>query len=161
MPRFPTALVLAVIAAVATAEDELLLLEPADVTKLWTPVQEVLHLRESEPFRFDQGCAAVSFVIESDGRTSNVKVLRSVPHRSVGRLAREAVRRTRYEPSARNEARTPVFTYITVTFRPPTRQGSAAAGEQRILDAPTPSLDHDVLNELCRVESIRFRPTQR
>lgn len=139
-------------AASAGAEEELLAVEPAELHKLWASPQGSVNVRIQGVPTFRAGYAAVSFVIEADGKTSSVKVLRSVPNRDVGALARDAVLKMRFEPTALNAARTPVFTHSTVSFDFSERDRN----RKRLGTHINPRIDFEQLDQACLVRGIQF-----
>ena len=64
-------------------------------------------------------CSAVTYTIGSDGVTRDITVRRTVPAGDLALVARSAVSNLHYEPSADNDAREPVFTYIVMPFNLP------------------------------------------
>ena len=65
------------------------------------------------------GCAAVTYLIGSDGVPRDVKVARLVPPSDLGSVAISAVTQFRYGPSLTNGTRDPVSTYYVVPFNSP------------------------------------------
>ena len=65
------------------------------------------------------GCAAVTYVVGSDGVPRDVKVARLVPPSDLGIVALSAVRQFHYGPSLSNGSREPVSTYYVVPFNSP------------------------------------------
>ena len=63
-----------------------------------------------------QGCAVIAFVIDSDGTTSNHKVLFSYPDAAFNRAAINAYKHWRFEPADSNTTRAAVYTSMTATF---------------------------------------------
>lgn len=78
-------------------------------------------------------CAAVTYMIGSDGRTRDVKVRRVVPEGDLDIVAASAVKDMRYDAGPDNKAMAPVFTYIIVPFNLP----NDPAARKRITDACT------------------------
>jgi hypothetical protein len=74
------------------------------------------------------GCAAVSYMIGSDGVPRNLKVEKVVPKGDFGQIAMSAVSNFRYGPSLTNKNHDPVTTYYVVPFNAP----SDAAGQQKV-----------------------------
>lgn len=65
------------------------------------------------------GCAAVTYVIGSDGVPRDVTVARLVPKSDLSIVALSAVKQFRYGPSLTNRTRNPVSTYYVVPFNAP------------------------------------------
>lgn len=65
------------------------------------------------------GCAAVTYTIGADGVTRDIVVRRVVPQGDLGKVAASAVADLRYAPTAPNDAREPVYTYIIMPFNLP------------------------------------------
>lgn len=64
-------------------------------------------------------CAAVTYMIGSDGKTRDVKVRRVVPEGDLDMVAASAVKDMHYVAGPENKAMTPVFTYIIIPFNLP------------------------------------------
>jgi hypothetical protein len=123
-------------------EGSLLAVQPDQVERLWTPVRQVppkvpftfsydpnlqcTRVETGVPIPWQRGsrpgfcgsCAAVGYVIEADGRTSSLRLLRVVPAMTERRAdamfahVLQAIRRWRFEPTALNAAREPVYTWF-------------------------------------------------
>ncbi len=66
------------------------------------------------------GCAAVTYMIGSDGVPRDVTVAKLVPKSDLAMVARSAVSQFRYGPSLTNRVGDPVSTYYVVPFNAPT-----------------------------------------
>ena len=75
------------------------------------------------------GCAAVSYMIGSDGVPRDLKVEKVVPKGDFGQIALSAVSNFRYGPSLSNKNHDPVDTYYVVPFNAP----SDPAGQQQVM----------------------------
>jgi hypothetical protein len=64
-------------------------------------------------------CAAVTYVIGSDGVTRDIVVRNTIPAGDLKTVAASAVKDMHYVPGADNVARSPVFTYIVIPFNLP------------------------------------------
>lgn len=64
-------------------------------------------------------CAAVTYMIGSDGVTRDIVVRKTIPAGDLKSVAASAVKDFHYVPGADNTAREPVFTYIVVPFNLP------------------------------------------
>lgn len=114
------ALGLALSLAAAAAEDEdLWIVGPQDLDKVWTMDRESWKssIDQTAVKALGAGCAAVSFVVETDGRTSGARVLRGRPTGVYDEVAKRIADNLRFTPTAANQAAEPVFTYLTITFR--------------------------------------------
>jgi hypothetical protein len=65
------------------------------------------------------GCATVSFVIEKNGTTSNVKVQRVVPDGDLGKVAKSVAAGLRFEATALNAGKDRVFSWLIFPFNLP------------------------------------------
>lgn len=65
------------------------------------------------------GCATVSFVIEKNGTTSNVKVQRVVPEGDLGKVAKSVAASLRFEATALNAGKDRVFSWLIFPFNLP------------------------------------------
>lgn len=87
-------------------------------------------------------CVAVGFIVEPDGSVSNVRALREVPKNPFTRHVVTDLRRWRFEPTARNAARTAAYSYLVYTH---------------VMHSPMASIDEawlDALARSCRLESV-------
>jgi hypothetical protein len=78
-------------------------------------------------------CAAVTYMIGSDGVTRDIVVRKTVPAGDLKTVAASAVKDMHYVPGANNPGREPVFTYIIIPFNLPTDP----ADRKKITDACT------------------------
>ena len=145
----PLLLLLASPAAPA-AGDDLLAVGPGDLPKVWKlqPKKWRVDLDAVET-KSSVGCAAVSFIIEPNGRTSNFKLLRSVPEGDYTRAAKDLVEQFRFDPGPLNAKKEAVFTYLTVTFN--TRRDKTLGSNIR-----QPITIDSRLNRMCAVEGFDF-----
>lgn len=65
------------------------------------------------------GCATVSFVIEKNGTTSDVKVQRVVPEGDLGKVAKSVATSLRFEATALNAGKDRVFSWLIFPFNLP------------------------------------------
>jgi hypothetical protein len=77
------------------------------------------------------GCAAVTYMIGSDGVPMHVQLAKLVPKSDLGQTAVTAVSNFRYGPSLTNKIGQPIATYYIVPFNAP----DDAAGRQKLMDA--------------------------
>ena len=83
-------------------------------------------------------CAAVSYVVEKDGSTSNVELKKLVPEGDLGKVAVGVVRDMQFAPAPDNAGKTPVYTYVVIPFNLPgaaSTNGTVVALRKRVLDA--------------------------
>lgn len=64
-------------------------------------------------------CAAVSFVVESDGSTSHVKVQKVVPESQLRGIAESMGKHIRFNPTTNNMGRDRVFSWLIFPFNMP------------------------------------------
>ena len=77
------------------------------------------------------GCATVSFVVEKDGRTSTIKVQKVVPEGDLSRVAASAAASLHFEPTATNQGRDRVFSWLIFPFNLPADPAARTAVMQR------------------------------
>jgi len=65
------------------------------------------------------GCATVSFVIEKNGSTSNLKVQRVVPDGDLGKVARSVASNLHFEATVVNAGKDRVFSWLIFPFNLP------------------------------------------
>jgi hypothetical protein len=83
-------------------------------------------------------CAAVSYIVEKDGTTSNIELKRLVPDGDLGKVAVSVVNDMQFAAAAQNAAKTPVYTYVVIPFNLPSASSTNAADlalRKRVLDA--------------------------
>ena len=71
-------------------------------------------------------CAAVSYIIETDGTTSHWQLDKVVPDGDLGMVALSVVKGLRYGPGPENKARVPVQTRVVLPLNMPEATGDAA-----------------------------------
>lgn len=76
-------------------------------------------------------CAAVTYMVGSDGVTHDIVVRNTIPAGDLKSVAASAVKDMHYIPAPGNGARQPVFTYIIIPFNLPTDK----AARKQITDA--------------------------
>lgn len=76
-------------------------------------------------------CAAVTYMIGSDGVTRDIVVRKTIPAGDLKTVAASAVKDMHYVPGKDNGGREPVFTYIIIPFNLP----ADPAARKRITDA--------------------------
>ena len=75
------------------------------------------------------GCATVSFVIEKNGSTSNIKVQRVVPEGDLGKVAKSVASGLRFEATVVNAGKDRVFSWLIFPFNLP----ADAAGRTAVM----------------------------
>ena len=76
-------------------------------------------------------CAAVTYLIGSDGVTRDIVVRKTIPAGDLKSVAASAVKDMHYVPGKNNIGREPVFTYIIIPFNLP----ADPAARKKITDA--------------------------
>lgn len=102
---------------------------PVDLAHYWLVASSAIEADVPNTGRnLDQpACAAVDYVIESDGTTSQWHLERVVPEGDLGKVALSVVRNLRYAPGAQNAARVPVRTRVVIPFNMPEAKSADAA----------------------------------
>ena len=78
-------------------------------------------------------CAAVTYMVGSDGVTRDIVVRKTIPAGDLKTVAASAVKDMHYVPGKDNVGREPVFTYIIIPFNLP----ADPAARKQITDACT------------------------
>lgn len=94
---------------------------PEDLAKYWLVANTTIEADAPNAGRnLDQPtCAAIDYVIESDGTTSHLRLERIMPEGDLGKVALSVVRNLRYAPGLGNAARVPVQTRVVIPFNMP------------------------------------------
>jgi TonB family protein len=79
------------------------------------------------------GCAAVGFIIQADGKTSDHKVLAHSPNNVFDRSAIQAAKRFRYTPSEQNPDKVTALTVNAFTFQVSGEGEKFDSGQQKEL----------------------------
>ena len=82
------------------------------------------------------GCAAVSFVVEKNGRTSQVKVQKVEPEGDLARVAMSVASNLEFEPTITNAGRDRVFSWLIFPFNLPPDPAAKQAIMERCVIAP-------------------------
>ena len=83
-------------------------------------------------------CAAVSYIVEKDGSTSNIELKKLVPEGDLGKVAINVVRDMQFAAAADNAGKTPVYTYVVIPFNLPSaasKNPAELAQRKHALDA--------------------------
>ncbi|HET7561661.1 MAG TPA: energy transducer TonB [Rhodanobacteraceae bacterium] len=126
-------LVAAVAASAAAATINVLAVTPDQLTSYWvmTNTSLTVDVPNSGHGMDRPTCAAVTYMIGSDGATHDIVVRNTIPMGDLKSVAASAVKNMHYSPTTTNSARQPVFTYIIVPFNLP----EDPAARKRITDA--------------------------
>ncbi len=90
---------------------------PDKLDSYWTAVVKNAPKYPRRAMRSNlQGCVAVSYVIEHDGRTSSHTPLAMMPSDAFTKAAIKAAKTFRYAPGNQNPDGNPVLTFTTFTF---------------------------------------------
>lgn len=95
--------------------------KPEDLEKYWVLMKA--SIEGNAPLggkNMDQsGCAAVSFIVEGNGRASNITVEKVEPPGGLGELAKSIVEHIEFEPTIVNAGRDRVFSSLIFPFNLP------------------------------------------
>jgi len=83
-------------------------------------------------------CAAVSYIVEKDGSTSNIELKKLVPDGDLGKVAIGIVRDMQFVAAPQNAGKTPVYTYVVMPFNLPSATSTNPAEQtqrKQVLDA--------------------------
>jgi len=72
-------------------------------------------------------CAAVSYIVEKDGSTSNIELKKLVPDGDLGKVAVGIVRDMQFVAAPQNAGKTPVYTYVVMPFNLPSASSTNPA----------------------------------
>ncbi len=94
---------------------------PEDLEKYWVLMKA--SVAGNAPLggkNMDQsGCAAVSFIVEGNGRASNITIEKVEPPGGLGELARSIAENIEFEPTMSNAGRDRVFSSLIFPFNLP------------------------------------------
>ncbi|HZP66546.1 MAG TPA: energy transducer TonB [Rudaea sp.] len=121
MPRWIFLASAAVVAAAVQAADKVQTIPPERVANYWLldPDSAEANVPNSGYNIHDSGCAAVAYVIEKDGSTSHVKLMRLVPQSELGKTAVGIVAGMRFVPAKQNLGKDSIYTYVVIPFNLP------------------------------------------
>ncbi len=95
--------------------------KPEDLEKYWVLMKA--SVQGDAPLggkNMDQaGCAAVSFIVEGNGRASNITVEKVEPPGDLGKLATSIAEHIEFEPTISNAGRDRVFSSLIFPFNLP------------------------------------------
>jgi len=109
--------------------------QPADLSNYWEMTNTSLDVDvpNSGVNLSKPTCAAVTYMIGSDGVTRDIVVRKTIPAGDLKTVAASAVKDMHYVPGKDNVGREPVFTYIIIPFNLP----ADPAARKQITDACT------------------------
>lgn len=107
---------------------------PADLAKFWLVANTVLEADAPIGGRNMDvpACASVTYLIESDGKTSHIHLDKVAPQSDLGQVAVSTVKNIRYAPGPQNAARTPVLTRVVLPFNMPQAKPGDKAQEEQV-----------------------------
>lgn len=95
--------------------------KPEDLEKYWVMMKS--SIEGNAPLggkNMDQsGCAAVSFIVEGNGRASNITIEKVEPAGGLGELAASIAKNLEFEPTISNAGRDRVFSSLIFPFNLP------------------------------------------
>ncbi|QJR79746.1 energy transducer TonB [Alteromonas pelagimontana] len=62
------------------------------------------------------GCVDFRFIIDREGRATNIQVIKAIPHRAFIPSATESLKKFRWEPTENNSTHQPVVTTLQLEF---------------------------------------------
>jgi len=146
MPNKPRKIALAFILAsgVALAAEKPQVIPPERLANYWLLAQAGDANAPNSGRNLDApSCAAVSYIVEKDGSTSQVKLERLVPDGDLGKVAVGVVTDMRFVAAKQNVGKDRVFTYVIIPFNLPDANSPAAADRtQRAQVLATCKLDN-------------------
>ena len=138
-PKFGFALFLAASAAIAAEKPQTI--PPERLANYWlllSGTAKQANVPNSGRNLDAPSCAAVSYIVEKDGTTSNVELKRLVPDGDLGKVAVSVVKDMQFAAAPQNAGKTPVYTYVVIPFNLPSASSTNAADlgvRKRVLDA--------------------------
>ncbi len=106
-------------AAPLSASGTLIAVLPKDRDAYWQLQNGKIHAPRYPRRSIDSrtsGCAAVAFVIESDGSVSRAWPVVETARSGFGRAAVRSVKQWHFTPGPKNPARKPIYTYEAISF---------------------------------------------
>jgi len=121
-------------AAAATAAEKPTVIPPERLSNYWLLADTGNAAIPNSGYNLHApSCAAVSYVVEKDGSTSQVKVEKLVPEGDLRKVAASVVAAMRFAPAKQNLGKTPVATYVVIPFNLPDANSPGAAERARAL----------------------------
>jgi len=116
----------------AQDDDTVLVVTSDQVGTYWVSVKKVAPVYPMRSIRKgEQGCAAVGYIIEPDGTTSNHRVVASFPSSRFDKPSIDAAKQFLYKPSEKNTNKEAVFTTNSFTFQISTGKSSKNQDEEK------------------------------
>lgn len=127
-----------VLAPLALAQKVPRSVKPEDLEKYWVLMKS--SVQGDAPLggkNMDQsGCVAVSFIVEGNGRASNITIEKVEPSGDLGKLAASIAAHIEFEPTIINAGRDRVFSSLIFPFNLPTDpEGRQAIMEKCVIPA--------------------------
>ena len=142
MPSRPTCVLIAVccFATIASAQQTPppKSVRPENLARHWVLINS--SVEAAVPLRGKNmnvpGCAAVTFVVERNGRTSNVRVQKVDPPGDLAQVAASAAASLEFEPTMSNAGRDRVFSSLIFPFNLPADPDARTAVMERCVIEP-------------------------
>lgn len=138
-PWSKSVLVLGVAAGAGLAAEKPQVIPPERLANYWLLAQAPDANAPNSGRNLDApSCAAVSYVVEKDGSTSQAKLERLVPDGDLGKVAVGVVAGMRFAATKQNLGKDRVFTYVVIPFNLPDADSPNAADRARRMQALAP-----------------------
>ena len=126
---------LASAAALAAVGPNILAVQPSHTANYWIRTNTSLNVDvPNDGVNLDKPtCAAVTYMIGSDGRAHDIVVRNTIPKGGLTMVAASAVKDFHFVAGPANPSRQPIFTYIIIPFNMP----ADPATRKRLTDACT------------------------
>ena len=100
------------------ADDSIPYFSADETNNYWVSEKKVAPRYPSRALRKnEQGCAAIGYIVESDGTTSTHRVIASYPSSLFDDSSIKAAKQFTYVPTENNSERQPIYTTNTFTFQ--------------------------------------------
>ena len=118
--------------ATALAAEKPQIIPPERLANYWLLAQSPQANAPNSGRNLDApSCAAVSYIVEKDGNTSNAKLERLVPDGDLGKFAVSVVAGMKFAAAKQNLGKDRVFTYVVIPFNLPDAASADAADRSR------------------------------
>jgi TonB family protein len=131
--------------------DDVLSMQYADLPKAWTRERGRDQGESMFPPKYRAGCARVSFIVERTGKISTIKVLGTYPDTIFGDVVRDMLKSWRFQPTAINAQRMPVYTEHTFVMVAP-KADRVIGSNRREKISPTRVANQCALDSLRRAQ---------
>jgi hypothetical protein len=129
-------------------DDEVLAISASDVPKLWKLVRKDPQIRVNQT-KYRAGCASFGYIIESNGKTNGVSIMRAWPDPEFGDAVQKYVRRWRFEPTVNNPKKQAIYTVQLYTL--------IMEGTETDTGTHIPAkINEEELAKLCEVKSMHI-----